>query len=406
MKKSLNFQLFSFFYNFGLSLFQPFLNLYAYYLKFPKEIIGVLNGISEITNNLSKLLAGYVYFLIKRKSFVLFLNTIFYSILLYLFSFAKNFSLFTFLIIIKAILDSFFVVGYSIILANLFRGMGEIRDISLTNLFSSLGSMIGSIITGLITLFYDFHQLLFLFSSFLLFLSSIFLLPLKIDVKYVKTKRKRKKEFINFLMIYSLFLFSVGIASPYFSIFLVEILKLKPIHWSIIIVIEILSILAFSYEIQKTIKKFGYVKSFVSSSFLISFIPLVWVLSKKFEIILFWSIISGVAWYIFNTTTLTYLTNLFSTKTEVRVSIFYLVSGIILSLGYFTGSFLVKISLTLVFYISFIMRALSSILFFFVKEGLTKQSFHFLNRYIISSPIISISFFYFLFKQKLKEIKI
>ena len=406
MKKSLNFQLFSFFYNFGLSLFQPFLNLYAYYLKFPKEIIGVLNGISEITNNLSKLLAGYVYFLVKRKSFILLLNIIFYSILLYSFSFAKNFSLFTFLIIIKAILDSFFVVGYSIILANLFRGMGEIRDISLTNLFSSLGSMIGSIITGLITLFYDFHQFLFLFSSFLLFLSSIFLLPLKIDVKYVKTKKKRKKEFINFLMIYSLFLFSVGIASPYFSIFLVEILKLKPIHWSIIIVIEILSILAFSYEIQKTIKKFGYVKSFVSSSFLISFIPLVWVLSKKFEIILFWSIISGVAWYIFNTTTLTYLTNLFSTKTEVRASIFYLVSGIVLSLGYFTGSFLVKISLTLVFYISFIMRALSSILFFFVKEGLTKQSFHFLNRYIVSSPIISISFFYFLFKQKLKEIKI
>ena len=175
------------------------------------------------------------------------------------------------------------------------------------------------------------------------------------------------KEFVSFLIIYSLFLFSVGISSPYFSILLIDTLKLKPIHWSSIIVIETLSMLTFSNEIIKMIKKFGYVKVFLFSTFFISLNPLIWVYFKDFKIILIWSVVSGIGWYTFNTASLAYLTKMLRINSEMRAGIFYLISGVFLSFGYFLGSsFLKCFSLSFIFYFSSLPRDIIIIIMYFL----------------------------------------
>jgi predicted MFS family arabinose efflux permease len=103
------------------------------------------------------------------------------------------------------------------------------------------------------------------------------------------------------------------------------------------------------------------------STFLISTIPLFWVITKNYTLILFYSVIAGIAWRIFSIGTYSYVSNIVSSKFEIGLLSF--IGSVSLALGSFTSSLILQFSsLEAIFYISFIFRFFSSLLFLTLKK--------------------------------------
>jgi hypothetical protein len=254
---------------------------------------------------------------------------------------------------------------YSWLLISKFKGNAS--GFSFENLTYAISYILSTLISGIVIKSFGFQYFLFVlpFSSILFSL----LILSRIDVK---TKDENfsiflSQEFKKFLMVYSIFYFSVGIASPFFSIFIVKNLGLSALEWSLVGIIEMISFILFFSSILRISKQHSSKTLLFFSTFLISTIPLFWVITKNYILILFYSIIAGIAWRIFSIGTNSYVSRIVSSKFEIGLLSF--ISSISLALGSFISSLILQFSsLEAIFYISFIFRFFSSLLFLTLKK--------------------------------------
>ncbi|MEM0476330.1 MAG: MFS transporter [Candidatus Aenigmatarchaeota archaeon] len=357
----------------------PFITLYALNLGFSYFFIGSFNAIL----NFSYILAFFISLLLISPKIIK--NVFSISLLIWGLSFvfiyySKTEFLFLISILLRAISSSIISVCYTWLISNIFKKKTFEKVSNLAIIYTFI-TLIATITSSLLIRELNYPSFIFyiplIFSIF-----SIYILQ-KIEIKE-KDKVKFPKNYFNFiknkiksniknekLKNYSLslllFYFSIGIAGPFFSVFLKNILGLSEVEWAIIICIEMVSFLIFSNSIKKLKKHFNITTLFQISTFLISLIPFIWIVTKNFLIIILYSFIAGISWQLFSILHLTYISRNFNVAN--KISFLNIFIGLGLLLGNIFGGIIAQIKLEYVFYISFIFRFFSSFIFSKLLEG-------------------------------------
>jgi len=385
----------------------PFINLYALHLGFSKVFIGSFNAIL----NLSYIITFFVsFFLIKyeRIKAAFSLASIIWGLSFILLYYAKSESLFLIAILMRAISSPIISVSYTYVISKVFKEktFGKVTNLSI--IYASVG-LFATITSSFLIREFSYPAIVFYLPFVFAILSVIVFNKIEIRdnneitqqeiIKEVKKSLKDEK-LIRYALMLFIFYFSVGIASPFFSVFLKEVVKKSEVEWAIYSSLELLSFLIFSSAIKRIGLKYKYTFStlFFVSTFFISLLPLIWVVSKSYEIIIFASFLSGIFWNLFQITHLTYLTKTFSDIKKISfVGIFI---GLGTSIGNIIGGIISQISLEQAFYVSFIFRLFSSYLFL---QGMELRKID-LSKAIEKTSVLS-KFFFDLFREFLIDLK-
>jgi MFS family permease len=358
------FYIFTFLLHFANNLILPFISLYLYSLNIPVEVIGrfisILNFSSVFGFIASIFLSKY-----KNVSFTIFQISLFiYGISILFLFYSKSYILLFFSILSLSIAGGIFTLLYQWFLVSNFK---KTTVFSFENLTYAIAYILSTIISGILIKNYGFSYLIFLLSFSSILFSLLILSQLKLKIVEEKFEFFISEEFKKFLIIFSLFYFSVGIASPYFSIFIVRNLNLSALEWSIVGIVEMVSFILFFSSILKIFKKYSTKTLLFFSTFLISTIPFFWVITKNYLLILLYSIISGIAWRIFSIGTYSFISKVVKSKFEIGLLSF--LSSLFLSLGSLFSSIILHFfPFSSVFYVSFIFRLFSSFLFLTLKK--------------------------------------
>jgi MFS family permease len=194
-------------------------------------------------------------------------------------------------------------------------------------------------------------------------------------------KKMHSNNFGRFVIYTSLVSFSVAIASPFFSVYMIKDLNFSYFTFTLITLSSLLSPILFLSFIGKRIDKIGTVRVMKFSGFLISFVPLLWIFSIFLMKAPSWVLISylfvveffsGFIWAAYNLSTSNFI---YDAVTKQKIILCFSYFGFINSIGSLLGGLiggqLSSISafsifglgaILSVFLISFILRLLPSII--------------------------------------------
>ncbi|MEM0481243.1 MAG: MFS transporter [Candidatus Aenigmatarchaeota archaeon] len=361
--------LFDFFLNLAIYVISPFLAIYARSLSFSESFIGIFSGILSFSA-----FFGFIFSFFIRKNEYFFKQAFLTSLFIYgfswlLFFYAKTEFLFLLITIILTISGGIFNLLYTSFILKSLSGKTE-RFVNISFTFAS-AYIISSLVSGFIISKYGFIYPLFFF-PFLIFIFLILFFfkieeKIKIKVEKMETNFKISKNFLKFTSLLAFFYFAVGISSPYFPILLTEEMKLTSFDWAIVGIVEMLSFIILFPSIRLIAKKYTPKTLLLFSTFFISFIPLVWVITKNYLIILLFSIISGISWRIFSFSYLSYLSLI--TKNYFSLGLFSVSINLAYSLGSFVSSIIISFfDLEALFYTSSLLRFFSCILFLSLEK--------------------------------------
>jgi len=356
--------IFIFLTNFAVNLIFPFISLYLYSLNLPEEKIGKLMSILNLSTAFG-FIASLILSKYERISYLVFQISLFlYGISFLLLFYSKSFTFLVFSILFLSIIGGISFLLYNWFIISVLRKKSKFAFHELIYAISYIFSVI---ISGIIIKYFGFRYFLFLLPFFSLLFSLLILSQLKVKMRKERFEFSFSEKFKKFLISYSIFYFSLGIASPFFPIFLVKILNLSALEWSIVGIVEMISFILFFSSILEISKKYSSKSLLFFSTFLISTIPLFWVITKNYILILFYSIISGISWRIFSIGVYSFVSQ--SVKSKFEIGALSFIGSITLSLGTLFSSFLLSFcSLEVIFLISFIFRFFSSILFLTLKK--------------------------------------
>ncbi len=193
--------------------------------------------------------------------------------------------------------------------------------------------------------------LLFLSASLLRFTSSLLMskmmdLPLHYqpgsDFTFLMFLRRFKESnFVKYVLYVSSITFAVHLASPYFSVYMLENLKFNYLFYmSVHLSAVFMGLIAFPIW-GKHADIVGNAKILKITSFLIPLIPILWIFSKNHFYLMGIESFSGFVWGGFNLCTANYIYDAVSPAKRVRcLGYFNLINGIALCLGASLGGFL------------------------------------------------------------------
>ena len=153
----------------------------------------------------------------------------------------------------------------------------------------------------------------------------------------------RESNFAKFVISVSLMNFSVNLAVPFFAV-----LMLRELHFSFILYTVI--ILTASLTIFFTIKRWGmhadrvgYIKIIKSTSLLICFLPLLWIVNRNPLFLIIVQVFSGFLWAGFNISATNFIFDAVPSRERTRsIAYFNVINGSFLFAGAFIGGVLVK----------------------------------------------------------------
>ena len=180
------------------------------------------------------------------------------------------------------------------------------------------------------------------------FLTRMFEPPLKINRKayfsfFDFIKRIRESNFAKFVIFVASLNFSVNLAAPFFSVFMLKDLKFDYITYTILVItVAIVSILTID-RWGKNADRIGNIKVLRLTSFFIASIPLLWILDHHPLYLIFIQAISGFAWAGFNLCTTNFIYDAVRPEKRTRcIAYFNVCTGVALCLGALLGGYLVN----------------------------------------------------------------
>lgn len=193
-------------------------------------------------------------------------------------------------------------------------------------------------------------------------------------------KKMHSNNFGKFVIFSSLISFSVALASPFFSVYMIKNLKLSYFAFTLISLSSLISPILFIAFIGKLTDKIGSVRIMKISSFLISFVPLLWIFSIFLNGFPIWILVSylfiveffsGFSWGAYNLSVSNFI---YDAVTKQKIILCLTYFGFLTSIGSFFGGLIggqiTSISsfslfglgsILSVFLISFVLRLIPSI---------------------------------------------
>ncbi len=154
-------------------------------------------------------------------------------------------------------------------------------------------------------------------------------------------KRARESNYAKFVIFSSLFIFSVNIAAPFFSVFMLRDLKFNYIIYTILITAVSVATIFTIGRWGLIADKIGNMKVLRVSSLLIASLPFWWILNQNPFYLFFAQVLSGIAWAGFNLCCLNFIYDAVTPAKRTRcIAYFNFFYGIAVCLGSLVGGFL------------------------------------------------------------------
>lgn len=156
-------------------------------------------------------------------------------------------------------------------------------------------------------------------------------------------KRIRESNFLKFVIFVSSLNFSVNIAAPFFSVFMLRDLKFNYLTYTVLVTtVSIFSILMVD-RWGKNADRVGNVKVLRTTACFITSLPFLWIINQNPLYLFFIQVLSGFAWSGFNLSAINFILDAVTPQKRTRcIAYFNVFNGLALSLGAFLGGFLVK----------------------------------------------------------------
>jgi len=156
-------------------------------------------------------------------------------------------------------------------------------------------------------------------------------------------KKMPKTNFGKFVIFLTLMTFSVSIASPYFSVYMLKDLGLNYLTYTIIISAAQISNFIFILIWGRYSDFFGNKKIMTVTGYLIFILPLLWIFSTNIFYLIGVQVFAGFLWSGFNISTFNFIFDTVSPSKRVRcVSYYNVLNGLAIFLGTSLGGWLLK----------------------------------------------------------------
>lgn len=187
-------------------------------------------------------------------------------------------------------------------------------------------------------------------------------------VEFVRDSFKRNfNRFVTYLVFMN---FSVYIAAPFFTAYMLYDLKFSYITFTVINAAALLAKFISMPLWGKICDKYGTRKVLAFSGLLMPFVPLLWVFTNNIQWLLLIQVFSGFIWAGFEIASFNYIFDATTPQKRTTCVAYYnVLNGVGIFLGALVGSFIVKhnkvfaSAFLLVFLISFILRISTSLIF-------------------------------------------
>lgn len=367
---------YEFFKSIGQGLVNPFIPVFALTLGASNFLIGFLSSSTNFVYLISQLLFSMWLWRMKRKSSILFMATIFWSLMWAVIGLSKSPYELIILLSFQSIFSALIVLSWTDLFVNSTSSYKRGKIIGKLNWYSGVGALFSTLASGYILTHYGFVKFVFFLAAAFGILGAInffsfgrlrpFKLPVfKLGIKQNLLRLKENKDFLILLKAKMFLSFAVGIAGPFFMIQVVTNLKGSLMDVAVISVISSISRLL-------VYKPWGFIVDYVgrravilSCIFLISAYPLVYAIVPNVFFLYGFVIFGAIGWAGFDIAAFAYFSDTIKRQNIFELTAFYnffveicgvtskFLGGIVAqSLGIFT-----------VFIISFLLR-LSSLLFF------------------------------------------
>jgi MFS family permease len=181
-------------------------------------------------------------------------------------------------------------------------------------------------------------------------------------------KRIRGDNFGRFVVAVSLMNFSVNLAAPFFTVLMLRDLHFSYLTYTIITVTASGAIFVTIRRWGRHADRVGNIKVIRTTSYLISVIPLLWVISLHPVFLIAVQVYSGFLWAGFNLGAANFIYDAVPPEHRVRsIAYFNVINGVALFAGAMAGGFLVKILPPLLGYSILTLLCISSLLRFLVS---------------------------------------
>lgn len=180
-------------------------------------------------------------------------------------------------------------------------------------------------------------------------------------------KRIRESNFAKFVIFVAGLNFSVNIASPFFSVFMLRDLKFSYLLYTIVVTTVAITHIFTIDRWGRMADRVGNIKVLKFTSLFIAVIPLLWMINHNPAYLIFVQAISGFAWAGFNLCATNFIYDAVTSKKRTRcIAYFNVLTGTALCIGALSGGYLVNVLPTLfgykmlsLFLVSTLMRSLA-----------------------------------------------
>jgi MFS family permease len=232
---------------------------------------------------------------------------------------------------------------------------------------------------------------------------------------------KNEKEFIKLITTITFLNFSVSLAAPFLSVYVVTGLKGNLMNITILSLISAIATLMFSRPWGVVVEKIGRKLVMLACIIPAALIPFVYAMAPNIEWIYFYNFIGAMSWAGFNLAAFAYLANILpKEKLDSSIGFYNLFAGLGSSAGPFVGGILSEFfGLKNLFFLSTFLRLLTIILIERLEEKPRKPKFsglifeflglgyrieNFISTYsLVMVETLKQSFFLFNFKNHFKK---
>ncbi|MCM8783267.1 MAG: MFS transporter [Candidatus Omnitrophica bacterium] len=156
-------------------------------------------------------------------------------------------------------------------------------------------------------------------------------------------RRIRESNFLKFVTFVSGLNFSVNIAAPFFSVFMLRDLKFNYLTYTILVTTVAMFSIILVDRWGRMADEVGNVRILKITSHFIACLPFLWIINQNPLYLFFIQALSGFAWSGFNLSATNFILDAVTPQKRTRcVAYFNVFNGIALCLGAFLGGFLVK----------------------------------------------------------------
>lgn len=182
-------------------------------------------------------------------------------------------------------------------------------------------------------------------------------------------KRMKHTNYGRYVLFMFFFRFAVSISAPFFAVYMLRVLNFSYAQYTMIIgIATITSFLTMTYW-GRYGDKFGNKKILTVTSFLIPFIPIMWVFSSGVKYLFFLQLFAGFIWAGFNLSSANFIFDAVPSAKRVRCNAYFNVfNGSAIFLGASLGGFFAKYIITPNFFIS-------NLLVIFIISGVLRLAF-------------------------------